>query len=1220
MNKQVFSVFMAVLFSMNVFSQSKTPTDKTVFWEITPKNGGKPSYLYGTMHVSKKLAFRLPNSFYDAIKKADVVALESNPEMWSQELDQAPDLRDLFSLMNIGYNSWMGRQSSYYGRSYGLFPVSNDLIKQQLSYEPHSVNDLLFRSYGMQQNFEEDTYLDLYIFKTGKKYGKPIASLEDVVWSTITVLKASTAEENKHSGQVYTGNLDEDMEDAYREQDLVKLDSIQRAASPSEKYIEGLLYIRNDTMFKNIEAQIKQGKSIFAAVGAAHLAGDKGLLLRFMKEGYQVKPILDASRLDPSSKINALDSVYLPVTYTRKYSQDSTLSFMAPVYTARSVVGGRVEYLSSDMTNGVYYHVSRISSMLSLSGLTQTRIEEKFDSLLFEYTEGTILSKKKLMVQNFPSLQVTSKTKDGKLNKQLIVITPLEIILAKVVGKENYFQQQNTDTFFHGLNIQYKKSQGELFFSDFHLKMPMSLSDNPFGSYNFNGPTLLVQGLDEEGDYFQVLRNYCVRQVEHEEDTFHLNMYAYFMARTFKLKIKEQKNIVQNGLPAVNVIFQNDQKKKIYARIIQRGSSVYFLTACTANRTKAEAMFNSFSILNDMRGAAKWYHDSEQHYMFRTHLQPVGGALRKELFSQFQNSEEYNPRKPVYTAVFADTSFGYQLTIGVEELNKFEAYPTVDSFWNTFYRDHFELDPEIEKKHLVIDHKTWLENQQHYMQVNLRGEHSQNISHYLYVLNGNKLLICQTFRDSTQINYRFADTVLRSLQFEKPAAPSLLSSALDTFMVYMTSRDSAMKDYFTRQSSQLCLLDQDEKRLMALLDTSEVLKKKDEMYMQLLGYLVNYKKPSTLDFIRTLYRRNEDNLDRQNAILGIVAGMNDTASTLLFKDLILEEPPLEFESDDSPLTHYYDTLTLARLLFPELKQLMDLDDYKWDVIYFMDDLLKDGKIDSAMYADKVNYFVIKGKEEIRRKTAQKSSLEEEQDKMEDVEEEDKTSNTWSNIGSDFFLSEEKDNYNSILNFSEFYLLKSFARLLTPYRERVNVKEFFSKMDSTSNMDLRFDLAIENMKNKKPFDSLVVRDYAELSKYRYKIIHDFYFNEAIQKLPFNISGQQEVARSKIMEEIELKPGDTLSYVDKLWVRGRKDQGYIYIFKHKKEKDKKYLYDFMGLFEKDTKKWLPENSILRCNIDMEKKNFSELQEQLMSQFRVMDRIFIQPNDMIESEETD
>src|SRR6476620_8060914 len=58
----------------------------SLFWEISGKDLKKPSYLFGTMHVSNKMAFHLSDSFYSAIQNTDMVALELNPESWQKDM------------------------------------------------------------------------------------------------------------------------------------------------------------------------------------------------------------------------------------------------------------------------------------------------------------------------------------------------------------------------------------------------------------------------------------------------------------------------------------------------------------------------------------------------------------------------------------------------------------------------------------------------------------------------------------------------------------------------------------------------------------------------------------------------------------------------------------------------------------------------------------------------------------------------------------------------------------------------------------------------------------------------------------------------------------------------------------------------------------------------------------------------------------------------------
>ena len=55
----------------------------------------------------------------------------------------------------------------------------DDELKAAMSSEPTIVNNLLYRSYKEKEDFEEDTFLDLYIYQTGKKLGKRATAVEN---------------------------------------------------------------------------------------------------------------------------------------------------------------------------------------------------------------------------------------------------------------------------------------------------------------------------------------------------------------------------------------------------------------------------------------------------------------------------------------------------------------------------------------------------------------------------------------------------------------------------------------------------------------------------------------------------------------------------------------------------------------------------------------------------------------------------------------------------------------------------------------------------------------------------------------------------------------------------------------------------------------------------------------------------------------------------------
>ncbi len=159
-----------------VFCQAQSPEYKGLLWKISGNGLDKPSYLYGTMHVSNKVAFHLSDSFYKAIENVDVVSLEINPETWMETMTSdyyvADNMGNAFSMRNN--NSQLG----FYKSIFELKQPDNKSIGSALGAELGILNSLLYRTSNYSADFQEDTYLDLFIFQAGKKQGKEIAGLE----------------------------------------------------------------------------------------------------------------------------------------------------------------------------------------------------------------------------------------------------------------------------------------------------------------------------------------------------------------------------------------------------------------------------------------------------------------------------------------------------------------------------------------------------------------------------------------------------------------------------------------------------------------------------------------------------------------------------------------------------------------------------------------------------------------------------------------------------------------------------------------------------------------------------------------------------------------------------------------------------------------------------------------------------------------------------------
>ncbi|MCA1481789.1 hypothetical protein, partial [Bradyrhizobium sp. NBAIM08] len=129
-------------------------------------------------HVSNKLAFHLGDSFYVALNNVDVVAIETKPEIWQQKLfenDDAELLKNMYGLKNI-FSSFAGDYLKKGSLAFGKYEKG---IEVALAMEPAMVNNLLYRNYDYNTDFEEDTYLDMYIYQIGCKLKKQTTGVED---------------------------------------------------------------------------------------------------------------------------------------------------------------------------------------------------------------------------------------------------------------------------------------------------------------------------------------------------------------------------------------------------------------------------------------------------------------------------------------------------------------------------------------------------------------------------------------------------------------------------------------------------------------------------------------------------------------------------------------------------------------------------------------------------------------------------------------------------------------------------------------------------------------------------------------------------------------------------------------------------------------------------------------------------------------------------------
>ncbi|MES1220743.1 MAG: TraB/GumN family protein, partial [Bacteroidota bacterium] len=417
-----------------------TPKGKkypSLLWEIYGNGLKKPSFLIGTMHVSSKMAFHLPDSFYYAVKNVQVVALETNPETWQEDMSKY-DLNDE-AFANYPFGNYLSMPNEYFTINTLKFYKYTKKIERSLYSNPSTINNLLYRSYGNgSSDFEEDTYLDMYIFQCGKKWGKRVTGVENYGESMKLMSEAykDAAKDKNKKNRSFDGDEDlsaDKIQEAYRNGNLDLLDSINRYNSFSDAFDEKFLYKRNDIQANSIDSIIKSGSTLFVGVGAAHLPGSRGVIELLRKKGYKLRPVKMGER-DSRDK-EQVDKLRVPVVFRTETADDGLFKVDIPGKFYKMGDDGALDQRQyADMSNGSYYMVTRIMTNAWMWGHSADDVYKTIDSLLYENIPGKIITKTAIIKNGFRGLDITNRTRRGDMQRYNIFITPFEILFFKMSG------------------------------------------------------------------------------------------------------------------------------------------------------------------------------------------------------------------------------------------------------------------------------------------------------------------------------------------------------------------------------------------------------------------------------------------------------------------------------------------------------------------------------------------------------------------------------------------------------------------------------------------------------------------------------------------------------------------------------------------------------------------------------------------------------------------
>ena len=275
-------------------------------WKVTSPNGNE-MYMMGSMHALKEECYPLPEYVQTAYDNADVLAVECDISDTMTSVAVTLKFADRLGYPNgetaadhLPEGTWEDIAS--YIEAHGDKP--DDLASYQLWYlsqalEMYAINDVgLSAEQGIDMKLLQDAHdkgKEIFEVESAEDQMSLLTGFSDEIYSAM--LEGYSAENtediNAQMEKLYqswrTGDIDAVADsDSVGEEELT-----EEEKAVIEDYNKQLLTDRNVGMAEKAEQLLEDGKNVFFLVGAAHYAGDKGIIALLEADGYRTE------RVDP---------------------------------------------------------------------------------------------------------------------------------------------------------------------------------------------------------------------------------------------------------------------------------------------------------------------------------------------------------------------------------------------------------------------------------------------------------------------------------------------------------------------------------------------------------------------------------------------------------------------------------------------------------------------------------------------------------------------------------------------------------------------------------------------------------------------------------------------------------------------------------------------------------------------------------------------------------
>ncbi len=258
-----------------------------MLYRLQTKKMGKPSYLFGTMHLQNDAAFTYKSIVLEKINACDAFATEFKLD----EVDEARTTEYMNLPPGVFLETLLSPKKFNQIDTFLQTNLQIHLMAFNQS-KPLIISNLITSSIFQQ---DMDLALDVYLYQYAKMQGKELLGIETFE-EQLEILQKIPLESQVKSLKSLIKNFDKhrkemkELSELYQQGDTKKLYELAKKGAKGFRKI--MLYNRNKIMTERIVPLIHK-KSVCIAIGAGHLEGKKGILKYLKNEGVEVIKIVD---------------------------------------------------------------------------------------------------------------------------------------------------------------------------------------------------------------------------------------------------------------------------------------------------------------------------------------------------------------------------------------------------------------------------------------------------------------------------------------------------------------------------------------------------------------------------------------------------------------------------------------------------------------------------------------------------------------------------------------------------------------------------------------------------------------------------------------------------------------------------------------------------------------------------------------------------------------